>query len=53
MRQALLSVDGVTEAEVTFDAAQAVVTYRPARVNVTALVQAVQESGFDAHVVEH
>ena len=52
MRQALLAVDGVVDAEVTFDPARAVVAYRSALVQAPALVRAVEESGFKAHVIE-
>lgn len=50
MRQALLDVDGVTAAEVSFQPPQAVVRYRPGLVSADALVEAVQEIGFKAHV---
>lgn len=50
MRQALLRVDGVTAADVSFQPPQAVVTYRPALVDAGALVETVQDVGFKVHV---
>ena len=52
MRQAMLEVAGVTTAEVTYDDARAIVTYRPELVAPSALVQAVEDAGFDAQIIE-
>ena len=52
VRQALMSLHGVTAAEVSFDDKRAIVRYRPAAVNAADMVRAVQESGFTARVIE-
>jgi copper chaperone CopZ len=44
VRAALLAVKGVTRAKVTFETAEAVVTYDPALVKIDDLVQAVAKA---------
>ncbi len=46
VRQALLNVDGVEAAEVTFEPPRAVVTYDPTRVTVDALTAATARAGY-------
>ena len=53
MRQALLGVEGVVSAEVSFDDARADVRYLPNLVKPAALVEAVEEAGFGAEVIEN
>lgn len=45
---ALQALPGVTEAEVSLEAAEAKVRFDPARVTVAALRAAVEDAGFDA-----
>lgn len=52
MRQALLSVDGVAAAQVSFDKAEAVVRFHPERVTGDDVVRAVEDAGFQARVIE-
>lgn len=52
MRQALLSVDGVFDASVSYDDARAEVTYEADLVETGALVTAVEDAGFGASVIE-
>ena len=52
MRQALLSVDGVVDAEVSYDDKRADVRYRPDLVDTAALV-AIDGAGFSASVTEN
>ncbi len=51
MRQALLGVDGVVEAEVSYDDKRADVRYRPDVVEPAALVAAIDGAGFTASVI--
>ena len=53
MRQALLSVDGVVDAEVSYDDKRADVRYRPDLVDTAALVAAIDGAGFSASVIEN
>ncbi|MEW6319811.1 MAG: cation transporter [Acidobacteriota bacterium] len=52
VRQALMSVDGVIEARVSYDDARAFVRFDPARVGPRALVEAVTRTGFGAEVAD-
>ena len=52
MRQALLKVDGVVAAEVSYDDKRADVQYRPDVVTPDALVKAIDEIGFQASVMK-
>ena len=52
MRQALKAVDGVVDAEVSYDDKRADVRYQPDVVQPAALVAAVDDSGFAAEVME-
>ena len=52
MRQALLSVEGVFDADVSYDDARAEVTYEADLVETSALVKAVEDIGFWASVIE-
>ena len=52
MRQALLGVAGVVDAEVWYDDKRADVEYDPELVEVTALVLAVDGAGFAGSVME-
>lgn len=47
-----MNVDGVVHADVSFDDAAAMVTFRPDRVRGDDLTRAVQEAGFEAQVME-
>ncbi len=51
MRQALTAVDGVVDADVSYDDKRADVRYQPAVVQPAALVAAVDGSGFTAEVM--
>ncbi|MGI4789304.1 MAG: heavy-metal-associated domain-containing protein [Janthinobacterium lividum] len=48
--KALQELDGVQSAEVTLANEQAVVTYDPARVQVSRMVEVVEEEGYEAAV---
>lgn len=50
MRQALLALDGVVAADVSFDDKRAEVRYRPELVTPEQLADAVSEAGFPAEV---
>ena len=52
MRQALLRVEGVFDANVSYDEARAKVTYEADLVETSALVEAVEKAGFGASVIE-
>ena len=52
MRQALLSVEGVFAASVSYDDARAEITYEADLVETSALVQAIEDVGFGASVIE-
>ena len=52
MRQALLGVDGVFDANVSYDDARAEVTYEADLVETRVLVQAIEDAGFGATVIE-
>ena len=52
MRQALLSIEGVFDADVSYDDARAEVTYAADLVETSALVKAVEDVGFGASVIE-
>ena len=52
MRRALLQVDGVVAATVSYDDKRADVEYRPDVVAPEALVKAIDEIGFEASVME-
>jgi copper chaperone CopZ len=52
VRQALTAIDGVVTAEVLFDEERADVRYDPARATPERLVQAVEEIGFVARMLE-
>lgn len=47
-----MSVNGVVDAQVSYEPPHAVVAYRPAVVTVAALVRAVEESGFTARTLD-
>lgn len=51
MRQALLGVDGVVDAVVSYDDKRADVRYQPDRVEVAALLAAIDAAGLSATVV--
>ena len=52
MRQALLRVEGVFDANVSYDDERAEVTYEADLVETSALVRAVEDAGFGASVIE-
>ncbi len=52
MRPALMSVDGVVAAEVSFDDERADVRYRPGLVEPDALIEAIVDAGFQASVID-
>ena len=53
MRRALMGVDGVVDAEVSYDDKRADVRYRPDMVEPAALVAAIDGAGFSASVIEN
>ncbi len=53
MRRALMGVDGVVDAEVSYDDKRADVRYRPDMVEPAALVAAIDDAGFSASVIEN
>ena len=52
MRQALVSLDGVVDAQVSYDDKRADVRYQPDLVAPDAMVTAVADAGFDASLIE-
>lgn len=50
VKKALQKVDGVTEAEVTWEPKEAVVTYDDAKTDVSALTSATQNAGYPSSV---
>ena len=52
VRHALLDLEGVTDAKVSYDDKRAVVRYEPTTVRPSAMVTAIEEVGFDATVIE-
>ncbi len=53
MRQALIGVDGVVDADVSYDDKRAEVRYQPDMVEPAALVAAIDDVGFSASVIEN
>ena len=53
MRRALMGVDGVVDAEVSYDDKRADVRYQPDMVEPAALVAAIDGVGFSASVMEN
>ena len=52
VKKALMKVPGVTNAEVSFEAKQAVVTYDDAKTGADALMQATRNAGYPSTVKE-
>ena len=50
IKKALTEVDGVTEAEVSFDKKEAVVTFDDTKTNVSALIGATTNAGYPSHL---
>ena len=50
IKKALTEVDGVTEAEVSFDKKEAVVTFDDTKTNVPALIGATTNAGYPSHL---
>ena len=50
IKKALTDVDGVTEAEVSFDKKEAVVTFDDTKTNVSALIEATTNAGYPSHL---
>ncbi len=48
----LEALDGVTKAEVSLENASATITYDADKIQPTALIEAVEDAGFDATTVE-
>ena len=53
MRQALIGVDGVVDAEVSYDDKRADVRYQPDMVEPAAMLAAIDDAGFSASVMEN
>lgn len=53
LQDVLTRVQGVIDAEVSFDETRAVVTYDPRRLTTARLVQVIEEAGFRARVQGH
>ena len=53
VKQTLTRLPGVTQAEVSFEHKNAVVTFDDATTNVAALTKATSEAGFPSHLLEH
>ncbi len=52
IKKALTEVDGVTEAEVSFDKKQAVVTFDDAKTDVSILIEATTDAGYPSRVAQ-
>lgn len=50
IKKALTDVDGVTDAEVSFDKKQAVVTFDDTKISVSALIEATANAGYPSHL---
>lgn len=50
IKKALTEVDGVTEAEVSFDKKEAVVTFDDTKTSVSALIGATTNAGYSSHL---
>ena len=50
IKKALTEVDGVTEAEVSFDKKEAVVTFDDTKTSVSALIEATTNAGYPSHL---
>ena len=53
MRQALRDVDGVVDANVSYDEKRAEVRYHPEVVDPAVMVEAIDGAGFSAALIEH
>jgi periplasmic mercuric ion binding protein len=52
IKKALTEVDGVTEAEVSFDKKEAVVTFDDAKTDVSTLIEATTDAGYPSRVAQ-
>ncbi len=52
IKKALTEVDGVTEAEVSFDKKEAVVTFDDAKTSVAALIEATTDAGYPSRAAQ-
>ena len=50
IKKALTEVDGVTEAEVSFDKKEAVVTFDDTKTDVSTLIEATTDAGYPSHL---
>jgi periplasmic mercuric ion binding protein len=50
IKKALTDVDGVTDAEVSFDKKEAVVTFDDTKTSVSALIEATTNAGYPSHL---
>lgn len=52
IKKALTEVDGVTDAEVSFDKKEAVVTFDDAKTDVSTLIEATTDAGYPSRVAQ-
>jgi periplasmic mercuric ion binding protein len=52
IKKALTEVDGVTDAEVSFDKKEAVVTFDDTKTSVSALIEATTDAGYPSRVAQ-
>lgn len=52
IKKALTDVDGVTDAEVSFDKKEAVVTFDDTKTSVSALIEATANAGYPSHLAQ-
>lgn len=52
IKKALTDVDGVTDAEVSFDKKEAVVTFDDTKTSVSALIEATANTGYPSHLAQ-
>jgi periplasmic mercuric ion binding protein len=52
IKKALTDVDGVTDAEVSFDKKEAVVTFDDAKTDVSTLIEATTDAGYPSRVAQ-
>ena len=52
IKKALTDVDGVTDAEVSFDKKEAVVTFDDTKTDVSALIEATTNAGYPSHLAQ-
>ena len=52
IKKALTEIDGVTEAEVSFERKDAVVTFDDTKTSVSALIEATADAGYPSHLAQ-